>query len=140
MTTDRWPVHLLILGGLSTGMYALSLAAITGAQSASDAGLQAERAPIRTAADRLTSAHDDLDAALLGASGDYEAAAGRYLDVSARLVELESAIDRLASRVTAVTGAADALPTRVRMPAVSVVASAPKPSKPVVHAKTGASG
>lgn len=140
MTTDRWPVHLLILGGVSTGLYALTLAGVTGVQSASDRALDAERAPIRSAADGLTSAHDELDAALVLASRSYETAADRYAEVSTRLVELESAIDRLAGRVSDVTGTADALPTRVRIPAVTVVAAAPKPNKPKVHAKTGASG
>jgi hypothetical protein len=134
----RRPIHLFVLIGASASAYALSLAGVTGLQSAADGALIDARAPIGAAADRVGSSHDDLDAVVSSAAKTYAGAADRYSALAAQLVEVEAALDALAGRVSKVKGAADALPTRISLPRVTV--SAPRTSKPVVHATTGASG
>lgn len=137
-TEARRPVHLFVLVGASASVYALSLAGVTSLQSAADGALIEARSPIGAAADRVGSSHDDLDAVVSTAAQTYAGAADRYGQLAAQLVEVEAALDALAGRVASVAGAADALPTRISLPRVTV--STPKTSKPVVHATTGASG
>ncbi|HEX5589283.1 MAG TPA: hypothetical protein VFX65_03205, partial [Candidatus Limnocylindrales bacterium] len=83
MTDDRRPgisvpLHVGVLLGLSTGAYALTLAAVTGVQSAADAAARSERAPTVAAIEAMAAEHDRLASRLEAARTAYESAAGTY--------------------------------------------------------------
>lgn len=54
------PIHLAVLAGASAGIYAISLAAVAGLQSAGDQATTDERAPLEQAVRELTIANDRL--------------------------------------------------------------------------------
>lgn len=136
--TPRLPAHVGILVGLSTGAYALSLAAVTGLQSGTETAIRAEREPVAAAIGNLKAQHDRLDADLMAAKTVYEVAAGTYAQSGASFQEMEARLGDLAVAVAAINGSAAALPGSVRMPAVSgTVRTA---SAPGVAATTKASG
>lgn len=139
MTETRRPVHLAVLVGMSATAYAVSLAGVTALQSASDVRVAADRAPAGHAADVLTIGHDRLASSLDEATRAYELAAGRYGQLGTRLGDMETSLAALGKRVEKVTGAADALPGRVSLPAITTSTRVVTRTK-VVHAKTGASG
>ena len=60
---------------MTAGLYAVSLAGVTALQHDTDARLAAERAPASAAVEALRSAHDALDADLVGLSAGYSGAA-----------------------------------------------------------------
>jgi hypothetical protein len=136
--TDRRPWHLGAYLGLSIGAYAAMLAAVTGAQSATDAAVVAARGPALAAAAELAADHDRLERALVVAGNDYAGAATRYEGIAARLAALDAGIETLAATVAEVEGTASSLPTRVSLP--SVARSVAPARAPAVHATTGASG
>ena len=72
------PAHLGVILGLSTGAYALTLAAVTGLQSSAEAATRMGRAPTMAAIDAMAADHDRLTARLDAARAAYEAAAGVY--------------------------------------------------------------
>ena len=133
------PPHVGVLVGLSTGAYALTMAGITGLQSATEAAATAARAPIVAAIWEMTAAHDGLQARLDRARVAYEATAGAYSDAGLAVASLEARIADLAAAVAKVSGTASSLPAAVRLPAVTRsvrLAVAP----PATQATTGASG
>jgi hypothetical protein len=136
--TDRRPWHLGAYLGLSVGAYAAILAAVTGAQSATDAVVVAARGPAMAAATELAADHDRLERALLAAGDAYAGAAARYDGIASRLAALDSGIETLAATVGEVVGSASSLPTRVSLP--SIARSVAPAQAPAVHATTGASG
>lgn len=132
------PAHLGIILGLSTGAYALALAAVTGLQSTTEAATRLERAPTIAAIGELTAGHDRLTARLDAARAAYEAAAGAYAGAGLQVADLEARLNELAAAVTEVSGTAASLPSGVKLPPVSRTVSAI--SAPAVQATTGASG
>lgn len=140
MTELRRPVHLAILAGLSASAYAGSLALVAMLQSSSDAALVAERAPVGSAADRLTAGHDRLDAAIAAATRRYGEAAGRYGALASEITGLETALDALATTTASVTNSTTTLPTHVSLPAVQAAPRVVRVSAPATQATTGASG
>jgi len=140
-TEPRRPFHIGVLVGLSTGMYAFSLAAVTTLQVASDQTLIEERAPVSDAIGLLADHHDRLAARLDLARRRYEEASGGYGDLSDRLTAVHHDIETLGRSVTTIEGSALALPGQLDLPAVLRIApprAAPPP--PATHATTGASG
>jgi hypothetical protein len=132
------PAHLLVLVGVSAGAYAVSLAAVTGVQSAADARLHAQRDPIRLAADAARADHDALESAVGRATERYDALARRYAEATGTLADVEGALDTLATRAAGLTETAASLPTRFTLPAVR---SAPRNvSPPKTHTTTRGSG
>ena len=140
MTDARRPLHLAVMIGASTALYAVSMAGVTAIQSNTDRTLIKRQAPTEEAATRLRLGHDRLEAAVSRAADAYGAAAGSYDALTPQLVDMERLLEGLAGRVQTVSGAARALPERASLPAVnrSVVRAAT--SKPKTAAKTGASG
>lgn len=138
MTEPKRPLHLATFLGASAGAYALLLATVTGAQSAADARVAADRGPVFASVEAVARDHDRLEAALGAASAAYGDAAGTYDALGARIAALEEGLGSLETAVTQIQGASNALPARVALPRVSrtVVTG----SRPVVHATTGASG
>jgi len=116
------------------------MAGVAIVQSSADRTLDARQAPADEAADRLRAGHDALDARLARLAGDYARAAGAYDTLSTSLGVTESSLDEYATRVEAVSGAAQALPARVRLPAVPTKVVIRTTTKPRTSASTGASG
>ena len=134
----RIPAHVGVLVGLSTGAYALSLAAMVGLQSTSEAAIAAQRAPAIAAIEALNRRATGLDTQLAAARAGYESAAAAYAATGAGFQEMEARLDELAAAVDKINGTVSSLPTSIRLPALArSMTSAPAP---VVHAITTASG
>ncbi len=140
MTDVRRPLHLVVLVGASTAVYAATLAAVTAFQSYDDRTLTERQAPAADAVTRLSVGHDRLDATIGRAADAYDQAAGRYDALAPRLQEAETALDQLAGRVQAIGGAALALPGHVTMPPISRTVIRTTSAKPKTSGSTGASG
>lgn len=132
------PAHLGVILGLSTGAYALALAAVTGLQSSAEAATRIERAPTIAAIDAMATDRDRLAARLDAARVAYEAAAGVYGDAGLQVVDLEARLNALAAAVSEVSGTASTLPSGVKLPPVS--RSVTTVVAPASQATTGASG
>ncbi len=132
------PARALILLGLSGGAYALTLAGVTGLQSASEAALSAQRDPMAAGIQRLAREHDALAAGLAESRRAYAAAVAAYEATGTGISAMESALGDLAAAVSDLSGTAAALPATVPVPTVTrnVAKAAPSP----VQATTGASG
>jgi hypothetical protein len=137
MTERRRPVHLAVALGVSAGVYAVSLAAVTGLQADADAALAIERAPAVAAIAELKGRNDRLAARINAVGAAYGAAADRYRDVARGLDALDGPLAALATTVAGIEGATTSLPARAPLPTVSRVSTM---SAPTVHATTGASG
>lgn len=140
MTESRQPLHLAVLFGASTALYAVSMAGIAAIQSGADRTLIARQAPADDAADRLRAGHDALGTRLERLAAAYARAASEFGTVSTSLEVTESSLDDYAVRVGAVSGAAEALPARVHLPAVSTKIVVRTTTRPRTSASTGASG
>ena len=140
MTESRRPLHLAVLFGTSTALYAVSMAGIASIQSNADQGLAASQAPAGDAAARLQAAHDALEARLSRAADAYASAAAGYDQLATTLETTEAALGEYADRVGVVSGASKSLPARVSLPVVSTKVVVRTTSKPRTSASTGASG
>jgi len=137
----RRPYHIGVLVGLSTGMYALSLAAVTTLQVASDQALIEEREPVRDAIGLLADHHDRMAARLDAANRRYEEASGGYDDLADRLATVHEEIEGLGRTVTTIEGSAFALPGSLDLPEIPrSVRPRAAPPPPATDATTGASG
>lgn len=135
----RIPAHLAVLVGVSTGIYAITLAGVTSVQSDRDTRLAIERAPFGIAADAAASDHDRLEAELEAAIRRYDAMADRYRAATTTMADTEAGLDALAERAGALVESAADLPTRFSLPTVRSVprvVAAP----PATDATTRASG
>ncbi len=132
------PIHVGVTLGLSTGAYALTLAAVTAFQSASEAMARTERASTVAAVDELATAHDVVAARLEAARAAYAAAAGTYGSAGLQVADLEARLQALAAAVGDVSGTAAALPSGVKLPPVTK--SVGSLAAPATQATTGASG
>ena len=85
MTDARRPLHLAVMIGASTAVYAASLAAVTAFQSSDDRALMQRQAPAEDAVTRLRTGHDRLETSIGQAADAYDRAAGSYdaLDAAA---------------------------------------------------------
>jgi hypothetical protein len=134
----RFPLHLAVLAGCSTGAYALTLATVTTFQSGADGSLAREREPVASAIDSIASQHDDLERAISTAIQTYDEAAATYARLGASIADVEHGLDRLAGLTRKVSTSASTLPSRVTLPTVR---SGPRrAAPPATHATTGASG
>lgn len=140
MTDARRPLHLAVMVGASTALYAVSMAGVTAIQSNDDRILMLRQSPAQAAVARLRDGHDRLEAEIDRATDAYGRAAGGYDALEPRLSEMEVSLDQLTGRVKTVSGAARALPARVSMPAVSRTVRTITSSRPKTSASTGASG
>jgi len=137
MTERRRPVHLAVALGVSAGVYAVSLAAVTGLQAGTDAAVATERAPAVDALAKLKSGNDRLAAKIDAAGAAYGAAADSYREAARGLDGLDGRLAALAKSVAGIEGAAVSLPARVPLPSVTRARTV---TVPTVHATTGASG
>jgi hypothetical protein len=137
MAATRRPIHLGIAVGISASLYAVSLAAVTGLQSAQNAQASAASAPLRTSVDQLDSANADLEARLTAARAAFDASAASFSDVVGTVPGFEGRLKALAGTVTKIHGTSVSLPSGAAIPRVSSSGSVAKPS---VHTTTAASG
>jgi len=137
MTERRQPLHLAVALGVSAGVYAASLAAVSGLQADQEASLAADRAPALDALASLRASNDRLAAEVDRASGAYQLAGDGYHKVVGTLEGVDAGLGRLASTVAALEGVAVRLPASAPLPAVGSVRTV---TVPTVHATTGASG
>lgn len=134
--SERLPVQLAVAFGATTGLYAASLAVVTGLQADHDRTIAASRSTVASDVGLLGDANDLLAAELDRAVAAYDAAASAYASSSEALVGHEERLSTLGSEVSKVTGAAAALPKGVPLARVSRAAGR---SAPTAHATTGAS-
>jgi hypothetical protein len=134
----RRPIHFGALLGLSTGLYATTLAGTAVLQQQADDELAAARAPAVALAAELQSANGRLATALEGLSRREAEIARAYSTVSDRVGATEAALGELAAVVGDVRGAASALPRRIALPAIPSAGSV-RVSKAPAHATTGGS-
>jgi len=139
MADKRRPLHLAVAVGVSASLYAVSLAAVTGLQSAQNAQIDADHAPVADVIDRLDTANNDLETRLGAAGAAFDASASAFTAVADRVVEYEARLKKLAGTVATIHGSSVSLPSSIAIPRVSVSASRPA-SKPTVHVTTTASG
>jgi len=139
MTDARRPLHLAIMLGASTALYAGSLACVALLQSDADGALTERQAPAKDAVARIHVGHDRLDAAIGQAADAYARAASRYEALTPTLTDTEASLSDLASRVETISGAARALPARISLPPITRVVRTTS-SRPRTSATTGASG
>jgi len=141
MTDARRPLHLAVMIGASTALYAASMAGVTAIQSNNDRTLIERQTPAEDAAARLRAGHDRLEAQIQQVADAYTQAAGGYDALTPQLGDMEDSLDRLAGRVQTVSGAAQALPGRISLPTVSrSVTRTVTTSRPKTSSSTGASG
>jgi hypothetical protein len=138
MTEARRPLHVVVFFGLSAGVYAVSLAAVTSHQANSEAAALIDRAPTTEAVTQLSAANDRLEAEARQLGRTYERATGAYDRVGQALADVEAQLADLADVVGAVNGASLALPDRVALPRLTRTVT--PVSRPTVHATTAASG
>lgn len=138
MTDARRPLHVGVFLGLSAGVYAISLAAVTTLQAQSEMAVVADRAPTAQAIAELAAQNDSLEATARRAGRTYDRATDAYDRVGRRLADVEAQLTSLADVVGAVNGAAQALPDRVALPRITRAVTTV--SRPTVHATTAASG
>lgn len=144
------PARAGMLLGASAAVYAVSLAGVALLQAETDAATVAERAPYLHALAESRAANDRLEARLRAAAGVASELVARYDDVGTAAVAHQARLDELAALVAEVEGTAAALPTRIRLPSVSVrgpvTLSRPSSgggggsSAPRTSGRTGASG
>jgi hypothetical protein len=135
----RRPYHVGVAIGISTCVYTLSLAAVTGIQVNRDRELIADRKPVQDAISLLSHHHDEMDARLAEASDRYRKAIRSYRGVAGGLDELHDGLDRLGKQLSELEGDAVRIP-RVTLPGVPRSLPAPAAVPPATHATTGASG
>jgi hypothetical protein len=150
-TDSKRPYHLGVALGLSAGIYAGSLAAVSMLQFEHDRDLIADRAPVRDAIELLGRNHDAMAASLDRAGAAYEGASARYAELATGLEALHADVVGLSDKLVTINklAAIDAsglggavrrggsrLPTVARSISKSRSTSAP----PASNATTGSSG
>lgn len=132
-----------IILGLSTALYAVSLAGVTGLQASQDAAARARTATLATAVSAAQRDREALEMAVRAAGSAYNQDAAAYADARDRIDRLASEVAALAATVQAVSGSAAQLPAAapMRAPVQVVTISGPALAPmPAVQATTGASG
>ena len=135
----RRPIHVGTLLGVSTGLYAATLAGVAVLQQHADDDLTAARAPAVAQAAELRASNDRLAQLLDETSGRERDVSRSYEAVRGDVGEVEAALTDLAAVVGDVKGAAAALPTRISLPAMPSSGSIRSTKAPATHATTGAS-
>ena len=141
------PARAGMLVGASAAVYALTLAGISGLQAETDAAVAAARAPYQGVLAQTRAANDELEARVLKADAEVRALVATYGKVGTNAEAYQARLDSLASLVAEVQGSAAALPTRIKLPTVTMrgaTAGSPRAGGGATTrrttAKTGASG
>lgn len=134
----RRPVHVGALLGLSTGLYATTLAGVAFLQQQADSNLAAARAPAVAQVDELRALNDRLAATVNDLADREQALSTDYETLRSGVDASEASLADLAGVVAEVRGAAAALPQRIALPSVPRAAGVHAGSAPA-HATTGGS-
>jgi len=134
----RIPGRVLTLLGITTSGYALALAGVASLQATSDAATTAARAPALAGIDAAASERGRLADRLDVLTARNAALAASYGTIASAIDGLESRLGALSTSITAVDGAARALPASVPLaPAIRTVRPT---TRSTTHATTGGSG
>jgi uncharacterized membrane protein YgcG len=160
----RRPYHVGMSIGMCAGVYAGSLAVVSMLQIDHDQAVIRDRAPIGEAIELLGSQNEVMSSKIDVAVYGYRHASDRYDIVAQGVVGLQSAVERLSTRVQDIKGSAMKLPDAIALPPIprDRVASSgggngssgssgsgsgsstsnpkPKPAPPPTDGSTGASG
>jgi hypothetical protein len=140
------PVRAGMLIGASAAVYAVTLAGVSTLQARSDAATIAARAPYVEAVAEARAANDALAARLLATDAGVRSLVAEYETTGADLADFQARIDSLAALVAEVEGSAAALPTRLKLPTVTMRGAVGGggggggSSAPSTSGKSGASG
>lgn len=134
----RRPIHVGALLGLSTGLYATTLAGVAILQQQADRQLTAARAPAVAQVAELQAMNRRLSEAVNRLADQERALSAEYAALRSGVDTAESALTQLAGVVGDVKGAAAALPARIALPPVPHGAGVHAASAPA-HATTGGS-
>lgn len=133
------PLHLPIAVGVTTGLYAISLAGVAALQAQTDAATAGAQRPMSDALAGVSAQRASVERQLDGATANLNRATELYNAALGQATTFHQSLTDLAAQVAAVTGAAAQVPSRLSLPSalrpVGSVATAP-----AVHATTGASG
>ena len=133
---DRKPVQLAVVFAATTGLYAVSLACVTGLQADRDRDLAAQRSTVAAGVGAFGDANDRLAADIDRVVAAYGVAADAYARTADSLALHDASLAALSAVVSEVSGSAAALPHSVPLPRVARAASRATPTS---HATTGAS-
>jgi hypothetical protein len=134
----RRPIHVGTLLGLSTGLYATTLAGVAILQQQADHELAAARAPAVAQVAELQAMNRRLADAANRLADQERALSADYDGLRSGIDAAEAALTDLAGVVGDVKGAAAALPERIALPAVPHGAAVRVASAPA-HATAGGS-
>jgi hypothetical protein len=141
------PARAGLLLGASAAVYAVSLAGVAAIQADTDAQAIVARAPYLDEVARLQAANDELERLLHEADAEARALAADYGAVGVTVAAYETRLDALAALVADVEGSVAALPTRIKLPSVTMrgaIAGSSRSSggrsAPSTRATSGASG
>jgi hypothetical protein len=139
------PARAGMLVGASAAVYALTLAGISGLQAEADAAVAAARAPYQAVVAQTRAANDEMEARVLKADAEVRALVATYGKVGTNVEAYQARLDSLAALVAEVQGSAAALPTRIKLPTVTMRGASAGSSRSGgttrrTTAKTGASG
>lgn len=140
------PARAGMLIGASAAVYAVTLAGVATLQARADAETAAHRAPFVEAAARARAANDRLESVINEADAQARALAADYASTATDIATYQARLDALAALVADVQGSAAALPTRIKLPAVTMHgavsggSSGSRSSAPATRSTTSASG
>jgi hypothetical protein len=148
----RRPYHVGVAIGVSAGLYAASLAAVTSLQVAVDREIFEDRRPVSDAIDVLGKYHDDLGQRLNAARDSYTSANGKLSTLAGDMTALHDQLVSLRGQVVALDRSS--VPGSVSLGKLPPIrssggtykapkappAAAPPPAPPPTHAKSGGSG
>jgi hypothetical protein len=133
------PLHAPIALGVTAGLYAVTLAGVTGLQHGADAALGATRQPLADAVSGLARERASLEASLRATVDSLNAASAAYGATLNGTAALDASVAALAAQVEAATGAAAQVPAAgTRLPSAPRVVTVV--TQPATQATTGASG
>jgi hypothetical protein len=116
---STFPAHLWVVAAASVAGYAVCLAGVTGLQSASEAQLAAERAPLVDDLTAIQSGHDGLVSRLDAAAASYASAASAFDRASLSLTDYQAALAALTATVGEIDGVSRSMPTSYTPPKVT---------------------
>lgn len=139
------PARAGMLIGASAALYAVSLAGVSTLQARTDARTIEARAPYVDQVAGLRAENDRLEQVLRDVDTSARALAADYAATGSRLADYEARLDALSALVADVQGSAAALPTRIKLPSVTMrgavgTSRSGSTSRPRTTATSGASG
>lgn len=114
------PARAGMLLGASAAVYAISLAAVAGLQASDDTAIAARRQPFVDAIADGRAANDTLEAAITRIDLQASSLASSYSRSADDVAAYEARLDDLAALVAETQGSMAAMPTRIKLPNVTM--------------------